>query len=1214
MKKRWLSFLIVFIFVFSGASFGKASTNTQLKSTLPATKPMITSQSDFFTENKGQWDTSILFVGNTPFGKIAFTKDAVYYQQIKTTQGLSLPRTTYESQTIKLSFVNPQEPIIQGVDLLPHYNNYFIGNDQSKWASNCRNFTKITYQDIWTGIDLAYFFTPEGLKYEYYVEPTADIKELQIQVEGATLQNQGTTLQLSSPLGTISDSNLKVFDAVNHNIVKTQFQTRDNVYSFQGIPEKRNHTLVIDPPIISSLSFSTFLGGFNTESSYGCFVDSAGNTYVTGDTSSIDFSITPGAFDSLYDNKEAFVSKLNSTGTSLIYSTYIGGSMDDYAEEIIVDSTGNAYIVGYTSSTNFPVTTGVFQPDNSGASDAFVTKLNPSGSALIFSTYLGSPLPDMGVSITIDTAGSIFVTGVTKDGRFPVTPNAIQSTNSGSQDVFVTKFNSTATSLVYSTFLGGNKFDFPYSIEIDSTGNAYVAGSTSSKDFPVTTGAHKTMLSPGDDCFISKLNTSGTSLVYSTFLGGTGTDNGFDLDLDQNGCAYITGYTESTDFPITSGVIKTTLDGSSDSFVTKLNSDGSSLVYSTFLGGDLMDKGNSIAVDTAGNAYVAGYTESTNFPVTLGYIKRILTGNYDGFVTKLNPSGTKIFYSTLFGGDYVDISYSISIDSTGNAYMTGITTSPDFPTTYGCWQSTIGSDKYDAFVSKISTLDVTLSGTLNFNINLNWQLFNSNGYNVRSFEIYRADALDRIFTLLANVDGDDLSYVDTTGEIGKTYLYYIVVLVAIGKMNIEPIAQSNTVTLGPITNISISLSGSLNHFQSNLSWAVNNQSPLTIKGYQIYRANTATWNYELLAYVEGATNLTYQDQTGKWNQTYSYYVVVIDENNVQAAQSNPVILGPIHFMDTTLAGSLFFHQVNLTWQVDNPLDYPIQAFQIYRGLPDNMMMLITTVPGTTFVYSDSTGTQGRSYLYQVVPVNASLEPLDESNQVLLGPIQAPPKPILSMSIVTNKTEFYTGEDVLYQVTIYNQGYAPATDATLSVTLPSGISYQSADRYYGSVQPSGMVIFALGTLPPRSQITFQINGSVSLRPSQEISLSTLFSLSTRELDTIQKTVSCIVKPKKSGDTEGSGKIQVKLLNLKYDPETGVHYLPLTDKLEMNVTLSGFTAPSKIQVFWGDGNTDTLTEGTNPISHQFTSRGTMIIRIVVTDSIGRTKEVTLTLIVR
>ncbi|HLV87776.1 MAG TPA: choice-of-anchor D domain-containing protein [Candidatus Sulfotelmatobacter sp.] len=416
----------------------------------------------------------------------------------------------------------------------------------------------------------------------------------------------------------------------------------------------------------SALVYSTYLGGSLYDEGYAIAVDASGNAYIAGKAESSDFPTTAGAFQTKYPGKtsSAFVSKLNATGSSLVYSTFLGGSggglcylangsQDDLARGIAVDASGNAYVTGCTDSTNFPTTSGAYDKTChacSGHGDAFVTKLNATGTGLVYSTYLGGSTLDVGYSIAVDASGNAYVGGSATSADFPVTSGAFQTTKAaGGQVGFITKVNTTGSGLVYSTFLGGSTVDLIYGIALDSSTNVYATGYASSTNFPTTTGAYQKTCkdcASGFSSFVTKLNSTGKTLGYSTYLGGSGSDIGIDIAVNASGNAFVTGQTSSTDFPTVAGAFQTTCHdcsvslGSSAAFVTEMNPTGTALTYSTFLGGSKTDQGMGIALDAAGNAYIAGTTGSTDFPVTKGAFDVTCNGclsfGTDAFITKFS--------------------------------------------------------------------------------------------------------------------------------------------------------------------------------------------------------------------------------------------------------------------------------------------------------------------------------------------------------------------------------------------------------------------------------------------------------------------------------------------------------------------------------------------------------------------------------------------------
>jgi len=599
---------------------------------------------------------------------------------------------------------------LTGLERLLTRTNYFIGSDPRKWKTNVPNYAKVKYSRVYPGVDLVFYGSQNLLEYDFTVSPGADPGVIALGFEGITdmrVDEKGDLI-LRTDAGEIRQSRPVVYQQIDNarQIIPASYLIKGKKQiAFQIANYDRSKPLVIDP----TLAFSTFLGGSGNDSGEGIAIDSAGNAYITGGTISTNFPVTPGAFQTAkagIGEFDAFVTKMNSTGTALIYSTYFGGDNRDFGNDIALDAAGNTYVTGLTDSSNLPVTPGAFRstPVGSDEFDAFAMKLNATGTALVYSTYLG---PIVGSAIAVDSAGNAYIAGQA-NGDYPTTPGAFQTVPGGSSDGFVTKLNSTGTALIYSTFLGGSGFDVAAEIAIDSGGNAYVTGAAG-PGFPVTPGAFQTVFNSFNDAFVTKLNATGTALVYSTYLGGSGTDSASGIAINEAGNAYVTGVTDSSNFPTTPGAFQTVKAAGQDAFVTELSVAGNSLAYSTYLGGDGNDFGNDIGLDTAGNASVVGMTTSTDFPTTADAIQSGNGGANDAFITRLNATGAALVFSTYLGGSNADNARSMVVDSAGSIYLTGQTISADFPTTPGAFQTVFGGIA-DAFVAKIvfSSFDVCL--------------------------------------------------------------------------------------------------------------------------------------------------------------------------------------------------------------------------------------------------------------------------------------------------------------------------------------------------------------------------------------------------------------------------------------------------------------------------------------------------------------------------
>ncbi|MBW2062185.1 MAG: SBBP repeat-containing protein [Deltaproteobacteria bacterium] len=598
---------------------------------------------------------------------------------------------------------------VSGIEELPGKVNYFIGRDHKKWRTNIPCYSKVKYKNIYPGIDLVFYGRAGQLEYDFLIAPGADPKIIRLAFEGVEKikRDEKGNLVLKTKTGEIIQRLPLVYQELDgrRQVVSGQYTILGrNEIAFQLASYDRQRALVIDPILV----YSTFLGGSDEDRGHDIAVDSSGNVYITGVTGSTDFPLVSSCQDVYGESWDAFVAKLNVSGTALVYYTYLGGSGQDIGRSIAVDASGHAYVTGDASSIDFPLANPLQETFGGSPTDAFVARLNASGSELVYSTYLGGSSNDRGKAISVDSLENAYVTGETLSSDFPIL-NFYQDQLSGSWDAFVTKISATGT-LAYSTFLGGSKTEEGFGIAVDSSGNAYVTGETSSPNFPIL-NSYQDQLRGSWDAFVTKLNAAGSDLVYSTFLGGGGDDIGTGIAVDSSGNAYVTGFTESSDFPTTSTTSSpyqgTYGGGYHDAFVTKLNAAGSDLIYSTFLGGSNQDQGRGIAVDPSGNAYVSGFTESNNFPTASPY-QGISHGYADAFITKLNPSSSDLIYSTFLGGSSYDQGWGIAVDPSGDAYVTGFTDSSDFPTTSPNLGPYNGAYN-DAFVTKFIAMTISHS-------------------------------------------------------------------------------------------------------------------------------------------------------------------------------------------------------------------------------------------------------------------------------------------------------------------------------------------------------------------------------------------------------------------------------------------------------------------------------------------------------------------------
>ena len=561
----------------------------------------------------------------------------------------TLQRDSGDGVALALRFrhANPRvDPV--GSERAPGTVNYLIGNDPSRWRTHVPGYLGAVYRGLWPGIDLELSGQAGALKYEFRVRPGARVRDIELAYSGATgLRRDGDALKVGTALGDLRDA-----PPVTYQVIDGVRRPVDSRYRLSG------------------------------DRAYG-------------------FSV------GRYDHDRELV-----IDPTLAYSTLLGGSSHEMGSGIQVDAAGNAYVTGFTQSPNFPTTTGAFRRTGAATNnmDAFVTKLNPAGTALVYSTFLGGSNSEWGRDLAIDSAGNAYVTGKTMSPTFPTTSGAFdRSFNVDScprcgidqVDAFITKLNPSGSGLVYSTFLGGTSPDETFGIAIDGARNAYVTGETTG-GFPTTAGAFDTTANGGSDAYVAKLNAAGSALVYATRLGGADNELPEDLAVDAAGNATVGGSTRSADFPATPGAFDTTQNGGAfeerfDLFVTKLNAAGSGLVYSTFVGGSSSDFGADFAMDASGSTYLVGSTGSADFPTTAGALQPAGAGG-GNFALKLNATGSALVYSTFLGAGGAS---AVAPDASGNAWLGG-SSAPGGRTTADAFDPFFSGGVVDAYVAKLN--------------------------------------------------------------------------------------------------------------------------------------------------------------------------------------------------------------------------------------------------------------------------------------------------------------------------------------------------------------------------------------------------------------------------------------------------------------------------------------------------------------------------------
>lgn len=621
------------------------------------------------------------------------------------------------TETLQMEFLgaNSQATAV-GLEELPGKVNYFIGNKESKWRTDIPTFAKVKYEDIYPDIDLVYYGNQRQLEYDLVARPGADLNNIAINFNNNTGINTDINIEDNGDLVIrFGDREIRkhkpiIYQEINgiKQQIKASYILHDkNAIGFEVESYDINKPLIIDP----ILTYSSYLGGLGDEDPYSIVLDDSGNIYITGATNSLDFPIKNPNQSNNSGDFDIFIAKLNPTGTSLVYSTYLGGGDLDVGVRIAVDNGGNAYITGATDSINFPLSN-AFQSSLKGESDTFIVKLNPVGNSLVYSTYLGGNGDEFGSSLSIDGNNNVYIAGLTSSLNFPIVKGFQSSNRSNTDDKqkgYIAKINASGNELVYSTYFGGSANDGIGDIVADQVGNVYIVGTTTSTDLPIQ-NAIQGFLKSRFDNFIAKLSISENKLIYSTYLGGRNEESNFFNDsafvdassiaIDSSGNSYISGTTLSTDLPATINTLQSSNGGLQDIYIAKLNPQGG-LIYLTYLGGSGNEsaKGKFIAVDSLENIYITGHTNSLNFPVK-DSLQTTKLGRNDVFLAKINSSGNSLIYSTYLGGSEEDLFPNIFLDSKDDVYLTGSTSSKDFPTKDPFQSNSVGAQ--DTFIVKIT--------------------------------------------------------------------------------------------------------------------------------------------------------------------------------------------------------------------------------------------------------------------------------------------------------------------------------------------------------------------------------------------------------------------------------------------------------------------------------------------------------------------------------
>lgn len=986
-----------------------------------------------FEANQGQADPQVRYSARGR-GYSVFLTDAGAVVSLRSAR----PATTVESVLrLQLLGARSRQPS-EGEVHLPGVSHYFRGQEAAGWHSDVPQFGRVRYSEVYPGIDLVYYGHERRLEHDFVVAPGADPRRIRMAFAGAQaarITEEGD-LVLTTAAGELRQERPEIYqeragrrERVEGSYVLLSTEKTPAV-AFDIGKYDASRPLIIDPV----LSYGTLLGGSDWDEGRSAAVDPQGNVYVAGSTASPDFPTTPGVRQQRQYGSEidVFVTKFSPAG-ELIYSTYLGGSGTDRAQGVAVDAQGSVYVTGMTGWSDFPTTPGAVQRNfdgghpNSYSTDAFVTKLLPSGAGLVYSTFLGGSDSEnyyLDGSIAVDDQGHAFVAGTTWSADFP-TRNAVQAVPGGNGDAYVAELSPDGMELIYSTYVGGSYAEEGHGIALTAEGEATITGQTLSRDFPVL-NAVQPYLAGSADAFVVRLQPSGGGYVFSTFLGGQSHDGAAGVAVDADGNSYVTGKTWSRDFPQAQPIANQRAF-SSAAFVTKLGATGGSLAYSTYVGTGSSSGGEAIAVDGAGNAYVAGSTWDGTFPVAAP-VQSARQGSADAFVFKLNPVGSGLIYATFLGGTdgqlpgcdewTIDHAYGIAVDRAGSAWVTGVTDSPDFP---GLTASVSGrSGLTDAFLVRISAgsqppaaprspvIRTGMAGGVVFS----WE---PGAGTVTSFELQRQQG-NGFFTRLGSVPAGVTEWNDATVTPNTQYTYRVRAENADG---CSPFATAAKQTLPPSAPTELAITLTADTWLS-LGWKSDNLAPVS---FRVERSTDEGITFVPLAQTSAKF---YTDPDLGGAASYRYRVSAVSPSGT-SAYSNEVIAPPGRFAPAAaseLGATVVDGGVRLAWRDGSTNE---SEFRIERRDGAGNFTQVGTVGANITQFLDGSGTASRTTVYRVRAANLNGVSAPSNEAQALGEGR--------LFVSTHSVQFGTVKGGAYHyrhVTLTNRGKGPVSGRVYSI--------------------------------------------------------------------------------------------------------------------------------------------------------------------------------------
>lgn len=705
--KQYLSLAVIsMLFLAGGSTIANSNIDTdQLKnSAIPA-------MNVYFFDNQGEYPNEVAYYAKAAYGNMFVTNEGKLAYNLAKRSDDNVQSFAFFEQ-----FVGANLPTIQGQNGTTGQYHRFKNNDFKHTQKT--NYASVSLLKLYDGIDLELKMKTNNIEKIFAVKPGSDPDQIKISIDGPRgLEIQEGQLILKTDIGNVSFTKPLAYQMIDGNKQEVPVQyciLNNNTYGFKTGNYDEAHTLYIDP-----LLASTFIGGTSNDYGKSMEFDQNGHLFVTGYTWSGDYPTTAGAYDVNYNggDYDVFVSKFDSTLTTLEASTFIGGSSFDMGMDLAIEpSTGDVFVTGYVDSNDFPTTGAAYSPlYNGGASDLFVCRLSNDLGTLAVSTYVGGSGEEEACSIIFENiSNNIYITGFTLSADYPTTAGAYDVTLDGAGEaIFVTQMNYNLSSVINSTFIEGNNTDKSKAMTFDQNSDILLTGHTNSFDFPTTALGYDLTHNSSNDVFVTRISSDLSSVLHSTFVGGASYERGNDIILDPDDNIFVTGYTASTDFPTTSGVLSETFHASVDSYVFKMSNDLSSLIHSTFIGGSFWDYAYGILFDSDDNIFISGNTYSADYPTTTGAYDTVHSvsdaSSTDVFISKLDTSLTSLLSSTFIGGVGFDYQEDITMDIYNQIFITGYTASGNYPTTPGVYQENFNGTPVSTREVFISKFDKNLS-------------------------------------------------------------------------------------------------------------------------------------------------------------------------------------------------------------------------------------------------------------------------------------------------------------------------------------------------------------------------------------------------------------------------------------------------------------------------------------------------------------------------